>query len=175
MATRRILITGCSGAGKSALLEEMFRRGLETIKEPGRRVIRAEERMGGKGLPWVNPERFAKLCLKIASADWDGVRAGTVLFDRGVFDAAVHLGRLGQEELAEGYFKTYPYDITVVLAAPWEELFMADQDRRHSFADAVDEYVQIAATLDRLGYDAQVIPEASVKDRADWLERVIAG
>lgn len=175
MSARRILITGCSGAGKSTLLAELARRGQDTVKEPGRRVIRAETRMGGKGRPWENAERFAKLCLKMAIADWDGVRAGTVFYDRGVLDAALLLDRMGQADVAAGYLKSYPYDGTVVLAPPWENLFRSDPDRRQSFADAMDEYVSITEALARLGYEARLLPEAGVAERAEWVEDLIGG
>ena len=172
MSARRILITGCSGAGKSTLLAEMRARGHDTVKEPGRRVIRAEERMGGKGLPWENAERFCRLCLKMAVADWDGVRLGSAIFDRGVFDAAVNLERMGRDDEALRYFVEYRYDL-MVLAAPWPELFQGDKDRRHSFEEAVSEYEALAAAAPRLGYSPVILPEGTVAARADWLEELL--
>jgi len=173
MSARRVLITGCSGAGKSTLLQEMQVRGYDWIKEPGRRVIRAEERMGGAGVPWQNAERFCRLCLKMAAADWDGARIGTAVFDRGVFDAAVHLERLGYPDDAIRYFVDYRYDI-MVMAPPWPALFEQDTDRRHSLDDAIAEYEALAATARRLGYAPEILPEAGVSARADWLESLIA-
>ncbi|MEM9319213.1 MAG: AAA family ATPase [Pseudomonadota bacterium] len=173
MAGRRILITGCSGAGKSTLLAEMAARGWDTIKEPGRRVIRAEERMGGSGLPWADRERFCRLCLKIATADWESVRAGTVLFDRGVVDAALNLKALGQDSPAEGYLRTFPYDPLLILAPPWEALFDADAGRKHTFGDALAEYILISSSLEQLGYRAEVLPQVPVEARADWLEALL--
>ena len=151
----------------------MRARGFDTVKEPGRRVIRAEERMGGTGTPWQNPERFCRLCLKMAVADWDGVRMGTVIFDRGVFDAAVNLERLGHEEAALRYFVEYRFDV-MVLASPWPQLFENDPDRRQSFSEAIEEYEALAAAAPRLGYRPRIMPEDSVAARADWLEGLIA-
>ncbi len=174
MSVRRVLITGCSGAGKSALVTEMRARGHEIVKEPGRRVIRAEERIGGNGTPWDNEERFARLCLKMASADWDGVRVGTVIFDRGAFDAAAHLARLGFEDEALRHQVQYRYDL-MVMAPPSPDLFRTDPDRRHGFADAVAEYEALTAAAPRLGYTPEILPEGSVAERADWLEALIDG
>lgn len=174
MSARRVLITGCSGAGKSTLLAEMARRGHDTIKEPGRRVIRAEERMGGKGTPWDNEARFCRLCLKMATADYEGVRLGTAYFDRGVFDAAVNLERMGYPDEAVRYFVEFRYD-HLVLAEPWPELFRTDADRRHGLDDALAEYDVLAATAKRLGYEPKLLPQVSVEERADWLENLSAG
>lgn len=175
MAGRRILITGCSGAGKSSLLDALAGRGHEVMKEPGRRVIRAESRLGGRGVPWEDPRRFCKLCLKMSAADWEGVRAGTVLFDRGVFDAAVHLVSLGDEDAAMTYMRDYPYDADVINAPPWPELFAEDPERRHSFDEALAEYEAICTWLDRCGYRVHELPKLPVSDRADWVEGLISG
>ncbi|HEY5105435.1 MAG TPA: AAA family ATPase [Caulobacteraceae bacterium] len=37
-----MVISGCSGGGKSTLLAELGRRGHATIEEPGRRIVREE-------------------------------------------------------------------------------------------------------------------------------------
>ncbi|MEM9754476.1 MAG: AAA family ATPase [Pseudomonadota bacterium] len=174
MSVRRVLITGCSSGGKSTLVAELARRGQEIVREPGRRVVRAERRMGGTGLPWIDAERFGRLCLRIATADWEGVRAGTAFFDRGVFDAAVNLGRMGFEAEATRYLNQFPYDTTVILAPPWEALFAEDAERQNNFEDAVEEYVALAGALSQLGYTAHVLPEASVSDRADAVEAWVA-
>ncbi|MPT22826.1 MAG: ATPase, partial [Starkeya sp.] len=39
---RFVVISGCSGGGKSTLLTELARRGFAVVEEPGRRIV-AEE------------------------------------------------------------------------------------------------------------------------------------
>ncbi|MEW6315305.1 MAG: AAA family ATPase, partial [Pseudomonadota bacterium] len=48
-----VVISGCSGGGKSTLLEALRRRGYAVVEEPGRRVIAEQSRNAGDGLPWV--------------------------------------------------------------------------------------------------------------------------
>ena len=170
---RRVLVTGCAGAGKSALVAEMAARGYEVRREPGRRVIRAETRTGGDGVPWQDAERFARLCLRMAVADWEEARAGAVIFDRGVLEAALHLRRLGFEAEAAKAIDTYRYDAPVVLAEPWTELFAEDPERRQSFAEAEEEFRGIRAALGDLGLSAEPLPRGSVAERADWLESLL--
>jgi predicted ATPase len=57
---RFILLSGCSGGGKSTLLAELAQRGFATIEEPGRRVVREELASGGDALPWieVDPQTY---------------------------------------------------------------------------------------------------------------------
>lgn len=46
-----VVISGCSGGGKSTLLAELSRRGHTVVEEPGMRIV-TEERLGnGRGLP----------------------------------------------------------------------------------------------------------------------------
>ena len=81
---RFVIISGCSGGGKSTLLAELERRGYAVVHEPGRRIA-AEERAGdGRALPWVDPEAFARRAVEMALADRrDAERlGGRVFFDR---------------------------------------------------------------------------------------------
>ncbi|MEM9709046.1 MAG: AAA family ATPase [Pseudomonadota bacterium] len=174
MSLRRILITGATGAGISSLAAEMGRRGYEVMREPGRRVIRAETRTNGTGLPWVDPARYARLCLRIAAADWEEARAGPVVFDRGALDAALALHRLGQTEAAEAALNAHRYD-DVFLAPPWLELFETDEERRIDFAEASAEYDSIAEVLPAHGYAPVELPKADIVERADWLEARLKG
>ncbi|MBQ2262738.1 MAG: AAA family ATPase, partial [Loktanella sp.] len=64
-ASRHVIISGCSGGGKSTLLLELKRRGFETVEEPGRRIVLEELRGDGKALPWVDLEAFARKAIKM--------------------------------------------------------------------------------------------------------------
>src|SRR3546814_5610629 len=88
-----IIISGCSGGGKSTLLREMAHRGYAVVEEPGRRII-AEEREGsGHALPWVNLAAFAERAVELSLEDRARAKdlRGPVFFDRGLIDAAAAL------------------------------------------------------------------------------------
>jgi predicted ATPase len=59
MHERFVLITGCSGGGKSTLLAELHARGHHVVEEPGRRIVKQELKAGGQALPWVDEIAFA--------------------------------------------------------------------------------------------------------------------
>jgi len=63
---RFILISGCSGGGKSTLLDELARQGLATIGEPGRRVVRDELASAGDALPWIDALAFVRRIIAMA-------------------------------------------------------------------------------------------------------------
>jgi predicted ATPase len=64
---RFVVISGCSGGGKSTLLAELGRRGHTVIEEPGRRIV-IEEMNGGGSVPH-SLGRYGYLC---ASRHCDG-------------------------------------------------------------------------------------------------------
>jgi predicted ATPase len=83
-----VLISGCSGGGKSTLLTELGRRGYITVEEPGRRIVREEMLGNGLALPWVNGTAFARRAIALALADRATAigHGGWVFFDRGLVD-----------------------------------------------------------------------------------------
>jgi predicted ATPase len=42
-----VVISGCSGGGKSTLIAELGRRGYPVVEEPGRRIVKEELASGG--------------------------------------------------------------------------------------------------------------------------------
>jgi predicted ATPase len=54
---RFVVISGCSGGGKSTLLAELRGRGYAVVEEPGRRIVREELEGRGAALPWVDQAR----------------------------------------------------------------------------------------------------------------------
>ncbi|PYN88080.1 MAG: hypothetical protein DMD87_11285 [Candidatus Rokuibacteriota bacterium] len=50
---RFVVISGCSGGGKSTLVGELRRRGHSAVDEPGRRIVKEELKSDGSALPWV--------------------------------------------------------------------------------------------------------------------------
>lgn len=172
---RFILLSGCSGGGKSTLLAELARHGFATIEEPGRRVVREELASGGGALPWIDDIAFARRITALAKQDYEAARTlpGPVFFDRGVIDAAVALDHMTGEKVLADLAARYRYASPVFLAPPWPELFVSDSERRHDFASAVAEYDRLAAAYPALGYDVILLPKISVAERLTFiLERV---
>lgn len=51
---RSVVMSGCSGGGKSALLTELGRRGYPVVEELGRRIVVEQRRSNGMTLPWID-------------------------------------------------------------------------------------------------------------------------
>lgn len=169
--TQRILISGCSGGGKSTLVDALHRNGFATVDEPGRRIV-AEERAGdGRALPWRDPLAFAQRAVSMARADLAAAASlsGPVFFDRGLIDAAVALDHAGGPPVAETLGGFRPYDTLVFLAPPWADIYVQDADRPHGFDDAIMEHNRITAALKTLGYITCLLPKHSVDARVAFI------
>lgn len=172
---RFIVISGCSGGGKSTLLAELERRDHSVVEEPGRRIV-AEERQGeGRALPWINLSAFAERAIGMALQDRKQALAmpGMVFFDRGLIDAAAALEHAtGQQKVRD--YAAHRYHRTVFMTPPWPEIYESDHDRQHDLDSAIEEYQRLLNAYASLDYSLEILPLAPVTDRADFVLRHLA-
>ena len=171
-----IILSGCSGGGKSTLLAELAHRGFATVEEPGRRIVIEETRNNGTALPWIDLEAFARRAIAMALEDRQKAPTeGFVFFDRGLIDAASALHHISGDGFIETLRRTHRYNPLVFLTPPWPEIYRGDSERKHGFEVAVEEYQRLLHDYARLDYETIVLPKAPVTERADIvLERLAA-
>lgn len=171
MADNFVLITGCSGGGKSSLLAELAVRGYAAVEEPGRRIVRQARGPDDPVLPWNDPAAFARRAVELALADREAARGphGWVFFDRGLVDAASALEAATGEPSLRALDRAHRYHRRVFLAPPWPQIHVADAERRHGLDAALEEYRRLEAALPALDYEVVVLPKTSVAARADFV------
>jgi predicted ATPase len=175
---RFVVISGCSGGGKSALLEELGRRGHPTVEEPGRRIVKEQLLSGGTALPWTDGVAFARRCIALALSDRRAARRRQgrwVFFDRGLIDASVALRRMTGEPVLNAIKRSHRYHQRVFLAPPWPEIYVTDNERRHSLDAGVAEYQRLVDAYPALGYEVTILPKIGVAERAEFVLRTLAG
>lgn len=162
MAHRFFVLSGCSGGGKSTLVDALSAAGYATVPEPGRRVLRA-----GGPRPWEDLPGFLEACIALARADHAhaATAPGPVIFDRCVIDALSGLAALGGIMPDPGLRYASP----VFLAPPWPELFAPDPERQHGFVEAVAEYERLLQAFPAAGYAVEIMPKAPVAERVAWI------
>jgi len=172
-----IVLSGCSGGGKSTLLAEMARRGFQVREEAGRRVVREQMSIGGNALPWKDVLRFVELATWRAAKDFQTARLERrpVLFDRSVVDVVSDLDfkNIDTPPSLSRMLRACRYASEVFMVPPWRVLFQTDAERQKSFDEAKAEYLALVAAYRRLGYRVTEIPRKAVTERADFLvERI---
>ncbi len=168
---RFVIISGCSGGGKSTLLTELARRGHATVAEPFMRLLQAYRAGSGDPSPWEEPLLFLRRVAQVALEDRTTAKdaPGWVFFDRGLIDAASALESLGDEDALQALARPNPYHPTVFLAPPWPQIYVMDDDRRHGLDKAVREYERLSRDYPALGYAVEHLPKFSVAERADFI------
>lgn len=166
-----VVISGCSGGGKSTLLAALAGRGFVTVEEPGRRIVMEELRTGGSALPWIDAAAFARRAIATALADRAAARDARppVFFDRGLVDAASALEAITGEPVLRPLGEAHRYHARVFLTPPWPELYAPDAERRHGLEAAVAEYERLIRDYPALGYEVDILPKVAVEARADYV------
>jgi predicted ATPase len=168
---RFVVISGCSGGGKSTLLAELGRRGHALVEEPGRRIVKEELEGEGSALPWIDGTAFARRAVASALADRASAGAldGWVFFDRGLIDAAAGLQHLTGEPALAALGQSHHYHCLVFLTPPWPEIYVTDPERRHGLYGALAEYCRLLDVYPSLGYEVSILPKIGVPERADFI------
>ncbi|WP_263353069.1 AAA family ATPase [Acidicapsa acidisoli] len=172
---RFVIISGCSGGGKSTLLSELNRRGHAVVEEPGRRIVQEETQRNGSALPWVDMDAFLHRAIELALADraTASTLEGWVFFDRGLIDAASGLQQLTGEPVLASLSHAHRYHRRVFLTPPWPEIYQTDSERRHDLDLAIAEYTRLLDAYPSLGYEVFLLPKVSVEERADFVLNIL--
>jgi predicted ATPase len=182
-ADRFVVISGCSGGGKSTLLAELAARGYAVVDEPGRRIVQEELARNGAALPWVDMAAFARRVIEVSLADRAAAAAANrlherpphewVFFDRGLIDAASALHHITGEPALERVGRAHRYHRRVFLTPPWPDIYATDAERRHDLDAAIAEYDRLTQAYPSLGYEVIVLPKIGVAERADFILRTL--
>lgn len=163
-----VVISGCSGGGKSTLLAELAARGYHIVQEPGRQIVKEQLAIKGDALPWSNPEKFLDLALSRYIFQFNFQQGQQLIFfDRGIIDA-LQLD-FPQPEYFHHAAQNFRYNRLVFLVPPWEEIFANDAERKHDFESAKKEYNELLIKYKNLGYETVIIPRMPVNERVDFI------
>jgi predicted ATPase len=173
---RLVVISGCSGGGKSTLLTELSRRGFDVVEEPGRRIVAEALQGDGAALPWHNPAAFARCAVEMTLQDYAAAMqlGDPVFFDRGLIDAAVALDHATSENQLAQLSRRCRYHPMMFMAPPWPEIYARDAERRHGLDAALEEYDRLIAGYTAQGYQVVILPKTGVSERADFVLSALA-
>ena len=163
------VFTGGPGVGKTALIRHLRGLGEQVVEETHRAVIAEQAAAGSRAVPWDDFGAYCELCVRRDIGKFDAVAAetGRIFFDRGILDSFDPRG-VAPPALAAAARGRH-YNRQVFVFPPWREIYETDAERRQDWAQAEATFPRILAVVARFGYEATVVPKASVAERAAFV------
>jgi predicted ATPase len=163
------IITGASGAGKSALLEELQFLGHSIVPEAAREIIRAQTACGGRKLPMLDPLAFIAEVLALSIRDYEtaSMLKAPVFFDRGVPEARLHGVLAPTQYLAA--LERCKYNRRVFVTRPWAQIYVNDLERVQDYRTSTQWYEQNISVYAEAGYELCYIPIGTVRERVEFV------
>lgn len=172
-----VVITGGPGAGKTTLLAQLACQGHATVDESARSII--AERLGRGESPRPEPLAFAR---EIMRRDIEKYQRAPrtrrwTFFDRGAVESIAMLHALAPLPAAElgALLDAHRFHATVFVLPPWEEIYVTDAERDHSFAHAIRVHAHLVDWYASCGYVLHEVPRLPAPERARHVVRVLSG
>jgi predicted ATPase len=173
LSSKKIVITGGPGTGKTSLINELIKRNFICLEEISRQVILDARKDGIEQLFLTNPMLFSERLIESRMKQFHeakNTKTPFVFIDRGVPDVLAYMD-YAEEYYPESFKKACHdcrYDQVYVLA-PWQDIFTSDNERYENFDQAVKIHDQLLNTYDKYQYNLIDIPFDTVENRVDYL------
>lgn len=173
MNTRKIVITGGPGTGKSSIIDELKRRGYICFDEISRQVTLDARENGVEQLFLEQPLLFSQRLLNGRAKQFEEASNHTntsVFLDRGLPDVLAYMNYFGSDypENFSNVCQNNIYDAVFILA-PWHEIFQSDSVRYESFEQSELIHAHLLNTYKSFNYHLIDIPFDTIKKRADFI------
>ncbi|MBA2711148.1 MAG: AAA family ATPase [Tatlockia sp.] len=174
---RLIIISGCSGGGKSTLITELGKKGHAVVHEVARCIVREQLAVNGDMTPWKNPLTFSKLLIARSMEDFYTAKAMTdvlnnvIFFDRSFLEGIRYYKMLNPiaPNLYDSFINYLRYFDTVFIAPPWEKIYCQDEERKHSFQKSIDDYERLFSFYPKCGYKTLELPKVDISGRVEFV------
>ncbi len=178
MNTRKIVLAGGPGTGKSSTLNLLREQGYCCLEEISRQVTLDAQREGIDQLFLKEPLLFSEKLLEGRINQYkkaDKMATEFCFFDRGIPDVAAYMDYKNEKvpekfKLADSQYK---YDF-IFFFPIWEEIYESDNERYESVKEAHEIQFYLKKAYENLGYTLIDLPKLSVKKRVDFILNTIS-
>lgn len=169
-----VVISGCSSGGKSTLLSELSSQGYTVVEEVGRKLVKEQLAANSGITPWGQPQLFCKLLVDKSieayhqAEEIKVAKNKIIFFDRSFLEGISYFQTLKIHDY-DPIVDELRYYPTIFMTPPWKEIFVQDEERKHTFEDAINEYDRLMLMYPKYGYKISVIPKSTVNERVEFL------
>ena len=173
MNTKRIVITGGPGSGKTTLINHIEYLGYPTMHEVSREIINEARKQGIDQLFLTDPMLFSQKLLESRLSQFEKAKdleTAYVFYDRATPDITAYMDFIGAEyapEFEKPCF-THLYDC-VFLLPPWELIYTKDNERYETFTQAQEIYKSLCDGYKKYGYTIIEVPQGAINQRCDFI------
>jgi predicted ATPase len=177
LKTKKIVITGGPGTGKSTLINELIKRGYTCLEEISRQVILDAKKEGIDQLFLTNPLLFSELLLEGRHQQFlaaDNFNAEITFFDRGLPDVLAYIDFI-KDTCPDSFIETCKntaYDEVFILK-PWEAIYASDNERYENFNQALEIHDCLLKTYQNYNYTLIDVPFDTIENRIDYILKTL--
>jgi predicted ATPase len=172
-----VVISGCSGGGKSTLLTALTSNGYSTIPEIGREIVKEQLAINGEITPWQDETAFCEMMIERSVVAYHNSRklinakAHVIFFDRSFLEGISYYQTLKKADANKYDYIIHDlrYHSIILVTPPWREIYCQDDERKHSYEDAVQEHERLLLFYAKYGYQVTQIPKVSVPIRVKFV------
>ncbi|MHA6280899.1 AAA family ATPase [Salinimicrobium sp. CAU 1759] len=173
MKTRKIVITGGPGTGKTSVIEALEHHGYFCFHEVSREIIREAQKKGIDQLFLKDPLLFSELLLEgriRQHKDAEKMTSELVFLDRGVPDVVAYMNYFGNDypPVFNRVCREYLYEKVFILP-PWKQIYTEDNERYESYEQAVEIHDELARSYASHGYNAIEVPQGTIAERTSFI------
>ncbi len=173
MESKRIVITGGPGTGKTTIINSLIESGYSCMEEVSRQITLEAQKNGIEQLFVSDPIGFSVQLAKGRAEHFyqaDEVDDAIVFFDRGIPDVSAYLN-FSKSIIPDSILnlsKNLRYDM-VFIVNPWKEIYTSDNERYESFELALKIHQHLVDTYTSLDYSLIEIPFGDVTSRVNFI------
>lgn len=173
MITKKIVITGGPGTGKSTIINDLIERGYFCFEEISRQITLDAQKEGIDQLFLSHPLLFSERLLKGRIQQYSKATkldSEIVFLDRGIPDVLAYMDFVG-DSYPQNFMdacKNNVYDYVFILK-PWKAIYTSDNERYENFEQALKIHNRLVNTYRTYNYNLIDVPFGNVKDRSNFI------
>ena len=173
MKSKRIVISGGPGSGKTSLISHLEKEGHTCMHEISRDVTIAAQKEGIEQLFLENPVLFSQKLLEGRLEQFiqaSLISETFVFYDRGMPDVTAYMDYV-DSQYPLSFTKTCSsnrYDV-VFLLPPWKAIYTQDNERYESFEQAKELYQFLLKSYKKFNYSVIEVPAGTIEERSNFM------
>ena len=167
--TKKILITGGPGGGKTSIIDELEKRNFNCEHEIVRSLTIEGKKKGNDQAFLSDPLKFTKKLLDLRINQFNKIQENEITFyDRGVHDTLAYLKFIKvniRDELINKC-KKIKYNMVFVLS-PWKKIYQQDDCRYESFEESIKIFNEIIKIYEYFEMNTIILKQGTIDYRVD--------